>query len=95
VGRAGIGIAPVDEYQLSQLEADNMLDRTHAGQRCRTIQHLTTRDGLLRRDTQGTIQYEMENLGRCLIFVRWDNGMNVPVFAHEIEVYGTEEQLAA
>jgi hypothetical protein len=72
-----------------------MLDRTHAGQRCRTIQHLTTRDGVLRRDTRGIIQYEMENLDRRLVFVRWDNGMNVPVFAHEIEVCETEELLAA
>ena len=72
-----------------------MVDRTHSGQRCRAVQHLTTRDGLLRRDTQGTIQYEMENLDRRLVFVTWDNGMNTPVFAHEIEVYMSVERLAA
>jgi hypothetical protein len=72
-----------------------MIDRTHSGHRCRTVQHLTTREGLLQRDTHGTIQYEMENLDRRLVFVTWDNGMHIPVFAHEIEVCMTEERLAA
>jgi hypothetical protein len=72
-----------------------MVDRTHSGQRCRTVQHLTTRDGLLRRDTQGIIQYEMDNLDRRLVFVIWDNGMHTPVFAHEIEICIAEERWAA
>ena len=72
-----------------------MVDRIHSGQRCRTVQNLTTRDGLLRRDTQGTIQYEMENLDRHLVFVTWDNGMHTPVFAHEIEICMAEERWAA
>jgi hypothetical protein len=72
-----------------------MVDRIHSGLRCRTVQNLTTREGLLRRDTQGTIQYEMENLDRRLVFVIWDNGMNTPVFAHEIEIFATEERWAA
>ena len=72
-----------------------MVDRTHSGKRCRTVQHLTTRDGLLRRDSCGTIKYEVENLGRRLIFVAWDNGMRIPVFAHEIDVCVVEDQLTA
>jgi hypothetical protein len=72
-----------------------MINRTHTGKRCRTVQHLTTRDRMLRCDTCGTIRYEMENLDRRLVFVEWENGMNTPVFAHEIELCVTDERLAA
>jgi hypothetical protein len=63
-----------------------MVDRTHTGCRCRTVQHISTHDGFLRRDTYGTIEYEVENLGRRLVFVQWDNGMKVAVFSGEIEI---------
>jgi hypothetical protein len=69
-----------------------MVYRTNTGLRCRTVRHLTTRDGILRRDTFGTVRYEMENLDRRLIFVDWDNGMNTPVFPQEIEM-GASDQL--
>lgn len=72
-----------------------MVDRTRTGKRCRTLQHLTIRDGMLRRDTYGTIRYEMENLDRRLVFVEWENGMSTPVFAHEIELCTVEDRLAA
>jgi hypothetical protein len=72
-----------------------MVYRTHAGARCRTVQHINTRDGLLSRDTHGTIRYEMDNLDRRLVFVDWDNGMSVPVFPGEIEILGQPERLAA
>jgi hypothetical protein len=63
-----------------------MLDRTHTGLRCRTVRHINTHEGLLRRDTYGTIEYEVDNLERHLVFVHWDNGMNVAVFSGEIEI---------
>ena len=72
-----------------------MMDHKHAGARCRAVRHITTRDGLLRRDTRGTIRYEMDNLDRWLVFVEWDNGMSVPVFLREIEISGQPERLAA
>lgn len=72
-----------------------MVDRTHTGQRCRTVRHISTRDGLLRRDTQGTVQYEVENLERHLVFVTWDNGMQTPVFAGEVEIYEARIDAAA
>jgi hypothetical protein len=65
-----------------------MMDRTYARAHCRTVRHINTRDGLLPRDTQGTIRYEMDNVDRRLIFVDWDNGMDVLVFAEEIEILG-------
>ncbi len=72
-----------------------MMDRTYAGARCRTVRHINTHNGLLPRDTQGTIRYEMDNLDRRLVFVDWSNGMNVLVFAEEIEILGQPEGLAA
>ena len=36
--------------------------------------------------TGGTIQYEIENLGRNLIFVDWDNSLSLFVFPSEIEI---------
>ena len=62
-----------------------MIDRTHAGIRCYTRHLVRTVKGNLPRESHGTILYEMENLGRQLILVNWDNGISVPVFPDEIE----------
>ena len=62
-----------------------MIDRKHTGARCRTVRHITTREGRLYRHTYGTIRYEMDNLGRHLVSVDWDNEINVAVFSQEIE----------
>jgi hypothetical protein len=35
---------------------------------------------------EGTIQYEVENLGRQLINVQWDNGLRLNVLANDIEI---------
>jgi len=64
-----------------------MLDRTHAGFRCHTRQLLRTVLGDLPRGSRGTVAYEMDNLGRHLILVHWDQGFSVPVFPDEVEVY--------
>jgi hypothetical protein len=37
----------------------------------------------------------MDNLDRRLVFVEWDNGMNVLMFPEEIEIRGQSERLAA
>ena len=62
-----------------------MIDRTHAGLRCRTLHLVRTVKGDLPRGSHGTVVSEMENLGRQLVLVDWDAGMTVPVFPHEIE----------
>jgi hypothetical protein len=72
-----------------------MIDRCHAGMYCRTVQYLTTRDGRLPQHSGGTIQYEIENLGRQLVFVQWENGMNTPVFREEIEICDQSVSIAA
>lgn len=63
-----------------------MLDRTYAERRCRTTQFVRTIKGELARGSMGTICYEIDNLGRQLIFVNWDSGISVPVFPDEIEL---------
>jgi hypothetical protein len=63
-----------------------MLDRTHAGVRCQTRQWLRTVKGDLPRGSQGTVAYELDNLGRHLILVAWDRGITVPVFPDEVEL---------
>jgi len=72
-----------------------VLDCTYARARCRTVRHLNTRDGPLARDTRGTVRYEMNNLDRRLVFVDWDNDMQVLVFAEEIEILRQPGGLAA
>ena len=72
-----------------------MIDRKLAGARCRTVQHITTREGLLRRNTCGTVCYEIDNLDRRLVLVEWDDGMNIPVFPEESEIVEQPERLAA
>ena len=67
-----------------------MMDRSRSGARCRTLRHVNTVKGILPRDSYGTLRYEMDNLGRRLMFVDWDNGMRVPVFPYEIEVLEQE-----
>jgi len=67
-----------------------MMDRSHAGIRCRTRRHVSTAEGMLPRHSHGTIRYELDNLDRRLVFIDWDNGMTVLVFPHEIEVLEEE-----
>jgi hypothetical protein len=52
--------------------------------RCRAVRFVRTVAGDLRKDTQGTIRYEIDNLDRRLVLVDWDQGFTVPVFPHEI-----------
>jgi hypothetical protein len=62
-----------------------MIDQTHSGARCYTLRLIRTVEGDLPRGSYGAVLYELENLGRRLILVRWDNGITVPMFPHEIE----------
>jgi len=62
-----------------------MIDRTHTNIRCHTMHLIHAVQGDLPRDSHGTVVYEMDNLGRHLIFVRWDNGIVIPMFPSEVE----------
>ncbi|HXG52811.1 MAG TPA: hypothetical protein VNN77_15545 [candidate division Zixibacteria bacterium] len=45
---------------------------------------------MIKRSTEGTILYDIENLGRRLISVRWDIGVTDYVFPSEIEILGRQ-----
>ena len=63
-----------------------MVNGIQKGMRCRTTTMIRTHGGLLGRFTEGTIQGLVDNLGRQLISVQWDNGVTTYVFANEIEI---------
>jgi hypothetical protein len=57
-----------------------------ARQRCQAKHNIRGHQGLISADTRGTIEGEIENLGRHLIAVRWDTGLQMYVFPDEIEI---------
>ena len=63
-----------------------MINLSQNGMRCHVMKEIRTHDGLIRRFTEGTIQGVIDNLGRQLISVEWDNGITTYVFFHEIEI---------
>lgn len=63
-----------------------MIDRSRQGIRCRTVRQVRTPQGILPRGSYGTFNYEVDNMGRRIAFVSWDNGLKVPVFPSEIEL---------
>jgi hypothetical protein len=63
-----------------------MIDISSGGIRCRAAQEIRKNRAIVRHCTEGTIQYEIENLGRYLIHVQWDNGLSLNVSPSEIEI---------
>jgi hypothetical protein len=61
------------------------------GMRCRATRAVRSHRGLIKRSTEGTIQHEIENVGRHLISVHWDGGITDYVFPFEIEIVAEEE----
>ncbi len=62
------------------------MNQSRAGVRCRTLCNVITAKGLLPRDTQGILLYEVSALGRRVVIVEWDNGIRTAVPPHEIAV---------
>ena len=62
------------------------MDSNLTGMRCVATREIRTHVGLIRRFSEGAILYELENLGRRLIYVQWDNGIAGYVYPVEIEV---------
>jgi len=63
-----------------------MFDTNLTGTRCRATRVVRSHSGLIERSTEGTIQYDIDNLGRRLISVQWDIGVTNYVFPSEIEI---------
>ncbi|MGH7830324.1 MAG: hypothetical protein ACREP8_09125 [Candidatus Binatia bacterium] len=62
-----------------------MIDVSSKGKRCRAVREIRNYAGNVSSSTEGTIEYEITVLGRRLINVRWDNGIYMNVFPHEVE----------
>ncbi len=63
-----------------------MIDLSTHGLKCRAIREIRDYRGKVNASAEGTIQYEVENLGRHLINVQWDNGLRLNVLADDIEI---------
>ena len=63
------------------------------GSRCRARTMLRSHRGVILRSTKGTIQHDIDNLGRRLISVKWDVGSTDYVFPSEIEILEKESQV--
>jgi hypothetical protein len=61
------------------------------GRRCRATRHLNGHQGSVKAQTKGTIEFEIDNLGRQLISVRWDDSFQMYVFPDEIELLDSAE----
>jgi hypothetical protein len=53
-------------------------------QRCQAKRNIRSHQGVINAEDRGTIEGEIDNLGRHLIAVRWDNGVQMYVFPDEI-----------
>ena len=56
------------------------------GRRCQAKRNIRSHQGFISADSRGTVDAEIENLGRRLIAVRWDNGLSMYVFPDEIAI---------
>jgi len=54
--------------------------------RCQAKRTIRGHQGLVGADDRGTIEGEIDNLGRHMIAVRWDNGLLMYVFPDEITI---------
>lgn len=72
-----------------------MIVKTLAGTRCSATREIRTHAGLIKRFTQGAILYDLDNLGRRLIYVQWDNGISAYVYPVEIDVLASAEEEVA
>lgn len=63
-----------------------MIDLSSEGMKCRAVRDIQSYQGTVSASMEGTIQYEIENLGRHLINFHWDNGLRLNVFPNEIEI---------
>lgn len=69
-----------------------MIDLSSKGIKCRALRDIPSYQGTVSASTEGIIQYEIENLGRHLINVHWDNGLTMNVFPNEIEIIDEREE---
>jgi len=64
------------------------------GKRCRAERAIIGHQGIVKANTEGTIQHVIDNLDRQLINVEWDNGVTMYAFPDEVAIQEKEEALA-
>ena len=69
-----------------------MIDKRKSGMRCRAKGMLHSHAAMVQPGEQGTITYELENLGRRMVLVQWDNGPSMFAFPEEIEIIGPTDR---
>jgi hypothetical protein len=67
-----------------------MIDTSLTGGRCRATKEIRSHQGLTRRFTDGTIQYDLENIGHHPLSVEWEIGVTDYVYPFEIEILDEE-----
>ena len=68
------------------LLSHRMMDTSLTGRRCRTRRSIPHHRGHLPRAIEGTVQYAVENIGRTLIRVDFDDGPSLMVLENDIEL---------
>jgi hypothetical protein len=63
-----------------------MIDRLLSGQRCRALKTLPHPSSPVLRHLEGRVRYGMENVGRTLLMIDWDDGKATLVFPADIEL---------
>jgi hypothetical protein len=63
-----------------------MIDRVMAGRRCRALRSVPHPSAPVARDLGGRVRYGLENLGRTLLMVDWDDGKATLVFPTDVEL---------
>jgi len=64
----------------------SMIDRGMAGRRCRALRTVPHPCAPVPRDLGGRVRYGLENLGRTLLMVDWDDGKSTLVFPTDVEL---------
>jgi len=63
------------------------------GTRCRAGRAIIGHQGIVKANTEGTIQHVIDNLDRHLINVEWDNGVTMNAFPDELVIQQKEGAL--
>jgi hypothetical protein len=63
-----------------------MIDRVMAGRRCRALRTVPHPVSPVVRHREGRVRYGLENLGRTLLMVDWDDGKATMVFPSDVEL---------
>ena len=76
------------EFPLAAFQSQEMtmIDTSRKGRRCRAKKMVRTHEAKIEPERRGTIVHELENLGRRMVLVEWDDNSSLYVFPDEIEI---------